>query len=128
MKEKEWLFYLSVFIYWLSFLYSALAEALTGVGHSSYQSLFVQSWFRCILQTFINQPPETLIRTDAEQTTSMCIGLYVISSNRNLVFSIMYTMLVYHYHHCYHFFALLLFQFVFACLGNWLVAYFLNLI
>ncbi|XP_034264928.1 protein MMS22-like isoform X1 [Pantherophis guttatus] len=49
---------------------SALAEALTGMGHSSYQSLFVQSWFRCILQTFINQPPETLIRTDAEQTTN----------------------------------------------------------
>ncbi|XP_015673226.1 protein MMS22-like [Protobothrops mucrosquamatus] len=49
---------------------SALAEALTGMGHSSYQSLFVQSWFRCILQMFINQPPETLIRTDADQTTN----------------------------------------------------------
>ncbi|KAM6460680.1 protein MMS22-like isoform 2-T2 [Liasis olivaceus] len=48
---------------------SALTEALTGIGHSSYQSLFVQSWFRCILQMFINQPPETLIRTDADQTT-----------------------------------------------------------
>ncbi|XP_058030990.1 protein MMS22-like isoform X2 [Ahaetulla prasina] len=49
---------------------SALAEALTGMSHSSYQSLFVQSWFRCILQMFINQPPETLIRTDAEQATN----------------------------------------------------------
>uniref|UniRef100_A0A8C6VGG4 Protein MMS22-like n=1 Tax=Naja naja TaxID=35670 RepID=A0A8C6VGG4_NAJNA len=52
---------------------SALAEVLTGMGHSSYQSLFVQSWFRCILQMFINKPPETLIRTDAymEQLTEL---------------------------------------------------------
>ncbi|XP_062980932.1 protein MMS22-like [Elgaria multicarinata webbii] len=47
---------------------SALSETLTGMGQASYQALLVQSWFRCVLQMFINQPPETLVRTDAEQT------------------------------------------------------------
>uniref|UniRef100_A0A8D0DNI8 Protein MMS22-like n=1 Tax=Salvator merianae TaxID=96440 RepID=A0A8D0DNI8_SALMN len=47
---------------------SALSETLTSMGHTSFQALLVQSWFRCILQIFIYQPPDTLVRTDAEQT------------------------------------------------------------
>uniref|UniRef100_A0A670II59 Protein MMS22-like n=1 Tax=Podarcis muralis TaxID=64176 RepID=A0A670II59_PODMU len=47
---------------------SELSEALTRMGHMSYQPLLVQSWFRCVLQMFIDQPSDTLIRTDAERT------------------------------------------------------------
>ncbi|XP_061479375.1 protein MMS22-like [Rhineura floridana] len=47
---------------------SELSEALSEMGHMSYQALLVQSWLRCILQMFIDQPPDTLVRTDAERT------------------------------------------------------------
>ncbi|XP_078236423.1 protein MMS22-like isoform X1 [Pogona vitticeps] len=47
---------------------SALTETLNGMGQTSYQALLVQSWFRCILQMFLDQPADTLVRTDAEQT------------------------------------------------------------
>ncbi|XP_042326263.1 protein MMS22-like [Sceloporus undulatus] len=47
---------------------SALSETLTGMGHVSFQALLVHSWFRCVLQMFIDQPPHTSVRIDAEQT------------------------------------------------------------
>nr|XP_025038081.1 protein MMS22-like isoform X2 [Pelodiscus sinensis] len=47
---------------------SALSEAFCGMGHTSYEALSVRSWFRCILQMYIDQPTDTLTRTDAERT------------------------------------------------------------
>ncbi|CAM5131976.1 unnamed protein product [Natator depressus] len=47
---------------------SALSETLSGMGHTSYEALSVRSWFRCILQMYIDQPTGTLTRTDAERT------------------------------------------------------------
>nr|XP_048700911.1 protein MMS22-like isoform X2 [Caretta caretta] len=47
---------------------SALSEAFSGMGHTSYEALSVRSWFRCILQMYIDQPSGTLTRTDAERT------------------------------------------------------------
>ncbi|MEE6475885.1 hypothetical protein FKM82_010885 [Ascaphus truei] len=48
---------------------SALTEALSGIGYSSYQALSVRAWIRCILQMFIDQPVGAVIRTDCEQNT-----------------------------------------------------------
>ncbi|XP_044305201.1 protein MMS22-like [Varanus komodoensis] len=48
---------------------SVLSETLTGMGHTSYQALLVQSWFRCILQMFIYQPADTLDKIYMEQLT-----------------------------------------------------------
>ncbi|KAM9156265.1 protein MMS22-like isoform 2-T2 [Pangshura tecta] len=47
---------------------STLSEAFSGMGHTSYEALSVRSWFRCILQMYIDQPTGTLTRTDAERT------------------------------------------------------------
>ncbi|NXP03443.1 MMS22 protein, partial [Thinocorus orbignyianus] len=47
---------------------SALCEAFSGMGYTSYEALTVRSWFRCILQMFIDQAPGTLAKTDAERT------------------------------------------------------------
>ncbi|XP_074006815.1 LOW QUALITY PROTEIN: protein MMS22-like [Numenius arquata] len=47
---------------------SALCEAFSSMGYTSYEALTVRSWFRCILQMFIDQPPGTLAKTDAERT------------------------------------------------------------
>ncbi|XP_053143556.1 protein MMS22-like isoform X2 [Hemicordylus capensis] len=49
---------------------SELTETLTGVGHVSYQALLVRSWFRCVMQIYINQPADTLVITDVERTAS----------------------------------------------------------
>ncbi|XP_025067349.1 protein MMS22-like isoform X1 [Alligator sinensis] len=47
---------------------SSLSEAFSGVSHTPYEALIVRSWFRCILQMFIDQPSGALARTDGEQT------------------------------------------------------------
>ncbi|KAM6280262.1 protein MMS22-like isoform 2-T2 [Porphyrio hochstetteri] len=49
---------------------SALCEAFSGMGYTSYEALTVRSWFRCILQMFIDQPPGILAKTDAERTVA----------------------------------------------------------
>ncbi|XP_074846957.1 protein MMS22-like [Carettochelys insculpta] len=51
-------------------LNSTLSETLCGMGPTSYEALSVRSWFRCILQMYIDQPTGTLTRTDAERTVS----------------------------------------------------------
>ncbi|XP_010077628.1 PREDICTED: protein MMS22-like, partial [Pterocles gutturalis] len=38
------------------------------MGYTSYEALTVRSWFRCILQMFIDQPTGMLTKTDAERT------------------------------------------------------------
>ncbi|XP_053315847.1 protein MMS22-like [Spea bombifrons] len=48
---------------------SALTEALSGIGYSSYQALTLRAWIRCVLQMFIDQPVGVAIRTDSEQTS-----------------------------------------------------------
>ncbi|NXX75480.1 MMS22 protein, partial [Urocolius indicus] len=47
---------------------SALCEAFSSMGYPSYEALTVRSWFRCILQMFVDQPSGTLAKTDAEGT------------------------------------------------------------
>ncbi|NXJ75798.1 MMS22 protein, partial [Trogon melanurus] len=47
---------------------SALCEAFSSMGYTSYEALTVRSWFRCILQMFIDQPSGVLAKTDAERT------------------------------------------------------------
>ncbi|NWS70845.1 MMS22 protein, partial [Crotophaga sulcirostris] len=47
---------------------SELCEAFSSMGYTSYEALTVRSWFRCILQMFIDQPSGMLAKTDAEQT------------------------------------------------------------
>ncbi|KFR17631.1 Protein MMS22-like, partial [Opisthocomus hoazin] len=47
---------------------SALCEAFSSMGYTSYEALTVRSWFRCVLQMFIDQPSGTLAKTDAERT------------------------------------------------------------
>lgn len=54
------------------YLCSALSETFSGMGHTSYEALSVRSWFRCILQMYIDQPTGTLTRTDAERTVGKC--------------------------------------------------------
>ncbi|XP_066466217.1 protein MMS22-like [Tiliqua scincoides] len=46
---------------------SALSEILMGAGHTSYQSLLIRSWLRCVLQMFIYHPPDALVVTDVER-------------------------------------------------------------
>ncbi|NXU86074.1 MMS22 protein, partial [Xiphorhynchus elegans] len=47
---------------------SSLREAFSSMGYTSYEALSVRSWFRCILQMFIDQPSGVLAKTDAERT------------------------------------------------------------
>ncbi|KAM9382704.1 protein MMS22-like [Phaethornis superciliosus] len=47
---------------------SALCEAFSSMGYTSYEALTVRSWFRCILQMFIDQQSGMLAKTDAERT------------------------------------------------------------
>ncbi|NWW91560.1 MMS22 protein, partial [Rhynochetos jubatus] len=47
---------------------SALCEAFSSMGYTSYEALTVRSWFRCVLQMFIDEPSGTLAKTDAERT------------------------------------------------------------
>ncbi|KFZ59479.1 Protein MMS22-like, partial [Antrostomus carolinensis] len=47
---------------------SALCEAFSSMGYTSYEALTVRSWFRCVLQMFVDQPTGTLAKTDAERT------------------------------------------------------------
>ncbi|XP_068793953.1 protein MMS22-like isoform X2 [Struthio camelus] len=46
----------------------ALHEAFSSMGYTSYEALTVRSWFRCVLQMFIDQPTGMLAKTDAERT------------------------------------------------------------
>ncbi|XP_069830285.1 protein MMS22-like [Dendropsophus ebraccatus] len=45
---------------------SALTEALSGIGYSSYQALSIRSWIRCVLQMYIDLPVGTIIKTGNE--------------------------------------------------------------
>ncbi|NXA35546.1 MMS22 protein, partial [Eudromia elegans] len=47
---------------------SELYEAFSTMGYTSYEALTVRSWFRCVLQMFIDQPTGALAKTDAERT------------------------------------------------------------
>ncbi|XP_027550523.1 protein MMS22-like isoform X1 [Neopelma chrysocephalum] len=47
---------------------SSLCEAFSSMGYTSYEALTVRSWFRCVLQMFIDQPSGVLAKTDAERT------------------------------------------------------------
>ncbi|NXP16257.1 MMS22 protein, partial [Scytalopus superciliaris] len=47
---------------------SSLCEAFSSMGYTSYEALSVRSWFRCVLQMFIDQPSGVLAKTDAERT------------------------------------------------------------
>ncbi|KFO85314.1 Protein MMS22-like, partial [Buceros rhinoceros silvestris] len=47
---------------------SALCEAFSSMGYTSYEALTVRSWFRCVLQMFIDQPSAVMAKADAEQT------------------------------------------------------------
>ncbi|XP_052541260.1 protein MMS22-like [Tympanuchus pallidicinctus] len=47
---------------------SELCEAFSTMGYTSYEALTVRSWFRCVLQMFIDQPSASLAKTDAERT------------------------------------------------------------
>ncbi|NXS52728.1 MMS22 protein, partial [Brachypteracias leptosomus] len=47
---------------------SELREAFSSMGYTPYEALTVRSWFRCILQMFIDQPSGVLAKTDAERT------------------------------------------------------------
>ncbi|NXP51950.1 MMS22 protein, partial [Heliornis fulica] len=49
---------------------SELCEAFSSMGYTSYEALTVRSWFRCILQVFIDQPSGKLAKTDAERTVA----------------------------------------------------------
>ncbi|XP_038655473.1 protein MMS22-like [Scyliorhinus canicula] len=48
---------------------SALVEALTSLGCSSYQTSSVHSWFRCVLQQHMNQPLGVTEKLDSTHTT-----------------------------------------------------------
>ncbi|XP_054852616.1 protein MMS22-like [Eublepharis macularius] len=47
---------------------SALSEVLTSMGHMSYETWLVRSWFRCTLQMFISQPSDSFARANIDQT------------------------------------------------------------
>ncbi|KAL2306637.1 hypothetical protein Nmel_004566, partial [Mimus melanotis] len=47
---------------------SSLCEAFSSMGYTSYEALTVRSWFRCVLQMFLDQPSGALAKTDAERT------------------------------------------------------------
>ncbi|XP_064566157.1 protein MMS22-like [Zonotrichia leucophrys gambelii] len=47
---------------------SSLCEAFSSMGYTSYEALTVRSWFRCVLQMFLDQPSGAWAKTDAERT------------------------------------------------------------
>nr|XP_033791664.1 protein MMS22-like [Geotrypetes seraphini]XP_033791665.1 protein MMS22-like [Geotrypetes seraphini] len=47
---------------------SELSETLSGPGYVSYQALSVRSWFRCVLQIYVDQPAEIFARTESERS------------------------------------------------------------
>ncbi|NXL86349.1 MMS22 protein, partial [Alectura lathami] len=46
---------------------SALCEAFSSMGYTSFEALTVRSWFRCVLQMFVDQPGGTPAKPDAER-------------------------------------------------------------
>uniref|UniRef100_A0A8B9QBF4 Protein MMS22-like n=1 Tax=Apteryx owenii TaxID=8824 RepID=A0A8B9QBF4_APTOW len=66
---------------------SALYEAFSSMGYTSYEALTVRSWFRCILQMFIDQPTGMLAKTDAERTVGKVYMEQLIEMTR-LVFKL----------------------------------------
>ncbi|XP_062429063.1 protein MMS22-like [Rhea pennata] len=66
---------------------SAVYEAFSSMGYTSYEALTVRSWFRCILQMFIDQPTGTLAKTDAERTVGKVYMEQLIEMTR-LVFKL----------------------------------------
>ncbi|NXJ67549.1 MMS22 protein, partial [Rostratula benghalensis] len=73
---------------------STLCEAFSSMGYSSYEALTVRSWFRCVLQMFIDEPPGTLAKGDAEraagkaykeQLTEMTRLIFKLSEVENIL-------------------------------------------
>ncbi|NWU92656.1 MMS22 protein, partial [Upupa epops] len=73
---------------------SVLYDAFSSMGYTSYQALMVRSWFRCILQMFVDQPSGTVARTDAEraagkaymeQLTEMTRLIFKLSEVENIL-------------------------------------------
>lgn len=51
---------------------SALCEAFSSMGYPSFEALTVRSWFRCVLQMFLDQPSRVLARAAAEPSVGEC--------------------------------------------------------
>ncbi|XP_054249015.1 protein MMS22-like [Indicator indicator] len=45
---------------------SALSEAFSSMGYPSFEVLTIRSWFRCVLQMFLDQPSRVLVKAGAE--------------------------------------------------------------
>lgn len=71
--------------FFLFYLCSALCEAFSRMGYTSYEALTVRSWFRCILQMFIDQPSGMLAKTDAERTVGKCSHFPNVCSNDSIL-------------------------------------------
>jgi len=71
--------------FFLFYLRSALCEAFSSMGYTSYEALTVRSWFRCVLQMFIDQPSGTLAKTDAERTVGKCSHFPNVCSNGSIL-------------------------------------------
>lgn len=71
--------------FFLFYLRSALCEAFSSMGYTSYEALTVRSWFRCVLQMFIDQPTGTLAKTDAERTVGKCSHFPNVCSNDSIL-------------------------------------------
>lgn len=78
------LFDLSSFFFFF-YLCSALCEAFSSMGYTSYEALTVRSWFRCVLQMFIDQPTGMLAKTDAERTVGKCSHFPNVCSNDSIL-------------------------------------------
>ncbi|NXD13082.1 MMS22 protein, partial [Nothocercus nigrocapillus] len=66
---------------------SELYEAFSSMGYTSYEALTVRSWFRCVLQMFIDQPTGALAKTDAERTVGK-IYMEQLTEMTRLVFKL----------------------------------------
>lgn len=71
--------------FFLFHLCSALCEAFSSMGYTSYEALTVRSWFRCVLQMFIDQRTGMLAKTDAERTVGKCSHFPNVCSNDSIL-------------------------------------------
>uniref|UniRef100_A0A8C9KVZ8 Protein MMS22-like n=1 Tax=Serinus canaria TaxID=9135 RepID=A0A8C9KVZ8_SERCA len=79
---------------------SSLCEAFSSMGYTSYEALTVRSWFRCVLQMFLDQPSGALAKTDAERTVGclvkFCAPILATSKAQQLLFRIVDCLLLPH--------------------------------
>uniref|UniRef100_A0A8C6Z9F4 Protein MMS22-like n=1 Tax=Nothoprocta perdicaria TaxID=30464 RepID=A0A8C6Z9F4_NOTPE len=66
---------------------SELHEAVSSMGYPSYEALTVRSWFRCVLQMFLDHPTGALAKTDAERTVGK-VYMEQLSELTRLVFKL----------------------------------------